>query len=169
MRAMPRWFIVLVTVTAASAGFLLSGCAEQKLQQAQQQLAADYMTCRATFPESVARANCLSEADAKYIPTTRYPDLSGRLMAKRSELAERRAAGQITGAQAVLEYEQFRSQVASEEQRRDNAKLAAAAMVLGSMPAYQPVPAPAYRAPTFTPTLNTNCQTYGANTYCQTR
>src|SRR6202035_4788545 len=111
---------------------------------------------RATFSESdkdvVARANCLNEAEAKYIPNMRYPDLGGLLTAKRSELAERRAAGQITRAQAVLEYEQLRSQVASEEQRRDNAKLAAAAMVLGSMPSYQPVPAPAYRAPTFTPT-----------------
>jgi hypothetical protein len=152
----------------ACAGFLLSGCAQQKLQQAQQQLATDYTTCRATFPEGVARANCLNEADAKYIPTTRYPDLGRLLMAKRSEVAERQAAGQITRAQAGLEYEQFRSQLASEEQRRDNADLAATAMVLGSMPANQP--APVYRAPTsFTPTLNTNCQTYGANTSCQTR
>jgi hypothetical protein len=48
MHAMLRWFIVLMRVTAACAGFFLSGCAEQKLQQAQQQLATDYTTCRAT-------------------------------------------------------------------------------------------------------------------------
>lgn len=174
----------------------LAGCALQQEQQAQQaqrerqaMLAAaaqqhneDFAACRARFSQSnkdaVARATCFNEADKKYAPTTRYPDLTALVIAKRTELAERQAAGKITRAQFELELQQLVTQLVSEEQRRNNEanavaaqeqanKSAAALMLLGSMqtnrPAtYQPMVVP---PPT---TLNTNCQTFGANTYCQT-
>lgn len=156
-------------------------------QQAAQQLATDYAACRKNFSESnrnaVARAKCFNEADAKYAPTTRYPDLMRLVMAKRSELAERQAVGKITHAQFVLELSQQVTQAVSEEQRRNaennaiavqqNAVAAqqqannnlALLMALQTMQANRPAP---YMIPT-PPTLNTNCQTYGANTSCQTR
>lgn len=85
---------------------------------------ADAATCRARFSESdkdaVARAKCFNEADEKYASTTRYPDLAYLLIAKRSELAERQAAGKITRAQFRLELSELGTRLASEEQRRNN-------------------------------------------------
>jgi hypothetical protein len=182
--------------------FILNGCAEQQLQPRQaivaagseqrqmmvaaagEQHQADAATCRARFSESdkdaVARAKCFNEADEKYASTTRYPDLAYLLIAKRSELAERQAAGKITRAQFRLELSELGTRLASEEQRRNNDAdavapqqqandNAAALMVLQSMQANRPAP---YQLPMPAPpppTLNTNCQTSGTNTYCQTR
>jgi hypothetical protein len=170
----------------------LAGCAAQQAQQRQQamlaaaleQHTADIATCKATFSESdkdaIARTKCFNEADEKYIPTTRYPDLGYLVIAKRSELAEKQAAGKITRAQVVLELQQLLTQLTSEEQRRNNDanaiaaqqqanNNAAALMVLQSMQANRPVP---YQLPMPAPpppTLNTNCQTVGTSTFCQTR
>jgi hypothetical protein len=174
---------------AASAGFFLAGCASEQQQQRQQQAMAgaaareqyrtDSEACKAKFSESnkdaVARADCFNEADRKYIPTTRYPDLEYLLIAKRTELAERQAAGKITHAQAALELQQLRTQLTSEEQRRNNANAAAAAndtaAALMLMQTVQQANKP-YQLPMPTPPppiLNTSCQTYGNNTSCQTR
>lgn len=154
------------------------------LAAAMQQHNEDVAACRAQFSESnhdaVARAKCFNQADEKFAPTARYPDLINLLMAKRSELAERQAAGKITRAQSMLELQQMITQLTSEEKRRDNdanAVLAqhqannniAAMTLLQSMQANRPAP---YQLPMPTPpppTLNTNCQTYGGNTFCQTR
>jgi hypothetical protein len=129
--------------------FILNGCADQQLQQRQtmvsagseqrqmmvaaasEQHQADAATCRARFSESdkdaVARAKCFNEADEKYAPTTRYPDLAYLLIAKRSELAERQAVGKITRAQFRLELSELGTRLASEEQRRNNDANAVAA------------------------------------------
>ncbi len=180
--------LVIIGITTIG----LAGCAERQAQQRQQamlaaafeQHTADFATCRARFSEdnkdAIARAKCFNEADEKYIPTTRYADLGNLVIAKRSELAERQAAGKITRAQFVLELQQLTTQVASEEQRRINDANAIAAqqqannnasalMVLQSMQANRPVP---YQLPMPAPpppTLNTNCQTVGTSTFCQTR
>jgi hypothetical protein len=154
-------------------------------QQAAQQEETDYAACKKNFSESnkdaVARAKCFNEADSKFARSSRYPDLINLIIAKRTELAERRAAGKITYAQAQLELSQQVSQVISEGQRRDAANNAVAAqqnavaaqqrandnmatlMLLQTMQANRPAP---YMIPT-SPTLNTNCQTYGTNTSCQ--
>jgi len=154
------------------------------LAAAVQQHNEEVAACSAKFSESnqdaVARAKCFNEADRKFAPTTRYPDLVNLVIAKRSELAERQAAGKITRAQFMLELQQMITQVTSEEQRRNNdanAVLAqhqvnndmAAMMLLQSMQANRPA---TYQLPMPTPpppTLNTNCQTNGGNTFCQTR
>jgi hypothetical protein len=158
------------------------------LAAAVQQHKEDNEACRARFSESnkdaIARATCFNDADKKYAPTTRYPDLAALIIAKRTELAEKQATGKITHAELALELQQLVTQLVSEEQRRNNAASAVAAqanavaaqeqannnaaalMLLGTMqnnrPAlYQPAPAPT--------TLNTNCQTYGGSISCQTR
>jgi hypothetical protein len=117
--------------------FGLAGCvtAQQEQQAAaqarqaaidasNQQYAADVALCKTLFSESdkdaVARAKCLADADQKSLPFRRYPDLVSLQTAKRTELAERRAAGKITFAQATLEMSQLQAQVMSEEHRRDN-------------------------------------------------
>ena len=109
---------------------LLSGCAEQEAQQHRQAIAAaafqehreESAACVAKFSASdkdaVARANCLNAADKKYATTLVYPDLQYLLIAKRSELAEKQAAGKITYAQSSLEFSQLMTQLKSEEQRR---------------------------------------------------
>lgn len=156
--------------------------AQATLAAAVQQHGEDIATCRARFSESnkdaVARAKCFNEADAQYAPAlTSYPDLVNLVIAKRTELAERQAAGKITRAQSMFELQQLVTQVISEEQRRNNAALGvatqqqanknmAALMLLQSMQANRPAPLPMPSPPPAT--LNTNCQTYGANTYCQT-
>jgi hypothetical protein len=177
----------VLTIAVASAGFLLSGCAAQEAQQqrqamvvaATQQYQADQAACQATFSDSnkdaIARAKCLGEADNKYAPFTRYPDLQHLLTAKRSELAERQAAGKITRAEMVLEYSKLSAELTTEEQRRDNDAStvaaqqqannnAAALLMLQSIQANRPPPPPPPA-----PTINTSCQTLGTNTYCQTR
>jgi hypothetical protein len=101
------------------------------IDAANQQHAADNAQCYATFSESdkeaVARAKCLADADRKALPTRSHPDLSTLLTAKRTELAERQAAGKITRAQAVFEFGQLKAQVISEEQQRDNSNRSVAA------------------------------------------
>jgi hypothetical protein len=156
---------------------------QEMLAAAVQQHNEDFTTCGATYSESnkdaIARAKCFNDADQKYAPTTKYPDLINLVIAKRTELAERQSAGKITHAQAMLELQQLITQLVSEEQRRNgdaNAVAAqqqtnnnmAALLLLQSMQANRPAP---YQVPTPAPpsaTLNTNCQTYGANTHCQT-
>ena len=180
---------------AASAGLWLSGCAAQQADQQRQamiaavgqQHQADAAACKATFSESnkdaIAREKCLSEADNKSNPFTKYPDLANLLTAKRTELAEKQAAGKITRAEMVLEFNELAAKVGSEAQRRDNDARAVAAqqqanntatalLLMQSMRANQPAPAYQVPAPTFTPpprTLNTNCWTVGTNTTCQTQ
>lgn len=146
---------------------------------AAQQYQADGAACHATFSESnkdaIALAKCLSEADNKYAPFTRYPDLQHLLTAKRSELAERQAAGKITRAEMVLEFSKLSAELTSEEQRRDNDasavaaqqqanNTAAALLLMQTTQANRPPPPPPPA-----PTINTSCQTLGTNTYCQTR
>jgi hypothetical protein len=121
-------------------GSLLAACtnrqaqqqAQQKAQEQQQRQAMlatavqqhreELAACQAKFSESnrdaIARANCFNAADQKFAPTTAYPDLSDLIIAKRTELAERQAAGKITRAQSALEYNKFVTQVVSEQQRR---------------------------------------------------
>jgi hypothetical protein len=163
--------------------------AQQQTQQLHEMLAAavrqhneDFATCLTKFSESnkdaVARAECFNEADRKFAPTTKYPDLIALMIAKRTELAERQAEGKITRAQVMFEQQQLLTQLISEEQRRNSEanavaaqvqanKNAAALMLLQSMQANRPAPLP---TPTPLPaTLNTNCQTYGGTAYCQTR
>lgn len=156
----------------------------ETLAAASEQHQADVAACQATFSESnkeaIARAKCFNEADAKYNSTTRYPDLINLVIAKRTELAERQAAGKITHAQATLELRQLMTQLVSEEQRRNavanqqNAMAqannnAAALILLQSMQATRPAPNQLPMPAPPPTTLNTNCQTYGGNTYCQTR
>ena len=146
---------------------------------AEQRNQAAEAACVATFSESnkdaVARANCLNEADKKESSFVKYPDLLNLLIAKRSQLAERQAAGKITRAEMMLEYNELLAKVTSEEQRRDNDANAVAAqqqannnaaalLMLQTIQANRPAPPPPPA-----PTINTSCQTLGTNTYCQTR
>jgi hypothetical protein len=167
-----------------TAGYRGPSPQQETFAAAVQQHNTDIAACRAEFSESkkdaVARARCMNEADQKYIPTTKYPDLGYLIIAKRTELAERQAAGKITHAQMALEFQQQMTQIVSEEQRRNNANAAvdaqrqanntaAALMVLQSVQANRPAP---YQLPMPAPpprTLNTNCQTYGMTTNCQTQ
>ena len=153
----------VVVASLCGVGFLLAACAEQQAQQQRQAMVAaafqehreESAACITQFSESnkdaVARANCLNAADKKYAPTLAYPDLQYLLIAKRSELAEKQAAGKITYAQSSLEFSQLMTQLKTEEQRRytasgvaqsqinANNSLAAAAL-LQSMQANQPKP-----------------------------
>jgi len=167
-----------------TAGYKGPSPLQEALAAAVEQHTADMAACRAKFSENnkeaVARARCFNEADQKYAPTTRYPDLISLVIAKRTELAERQAAGKITHAQLMFELQLLVTQLASEEQRRNNAytaveaqqqanRNAAALMLLQTMQANRPAP---YQLPMPAPsprTLNTNCQTYGTTTNCQTQ
>ena len=84
---------------------------------------------------------------------------------RRRNAAEALAAQQsaIAAQQQAQEQAQEQAQAAQQQANRN----AAALMLLQTM-RNQPAPTPAYQIPVPT-TLNTNCQTYGNNTTCQTR
>ena len=173
-----------MAAAVASTALLLSGCADRQRHGAAasgaHQWQVDRATCQSKFSTSnadaIARANCLNDADKKYLAVyegNEYPDLQLLTMAKRSELAEKQAAGKITYAQATLEFQQFAAQLVTETLNRRNASNAVAAQqsaaALTLMRANQPAP---YQLPMPAPpprTLNTNCQTYGTATNCQTQ
>jgi len=135
---------------------MLAGCGLSRQQEQQaaraaalEQLKAANATCQAAYSEeakdAIARAKCFNAADQAYMPFSDAPDLLSLRIAKRSELAERMAAGKITRAQAVLELSQLNANLVSEDQRRRNAnqsvaaqQQAAAAATIGAINAGAP-------------------------------
>lgn len=109
---------------------LLTGCgyaAQREMAdritsaQAAFETASDY--CRQQFPGNkiVERSRCFNAAsEAHIVPVSRYPDLIRLDNANRLAFAEKVQAGQMTQAEAEQAVLQARSQLTSEEQRRDS-------------------------------------------------
>ena len=87
--------------------------------------------CKAQYPDEnkdyVARNKCAFEAAKVIRPFATYPDLFDESWATVAVLAEQLDAKKITRAQADLQLAQMRSQITSEEQRRNLANRSVAA------------------------------------------
>src|SRR4051812_17861766 len=103
---LPEIYIVyrVSAILVLAAGLCSCGLAMQIEQQTRQAAALKELSvandaCSARFSESasdaVARAKCFNDADRIVLPVVPYPDLLNLRMAKRTELAERQAAGKI--------------------------------------------------------------------------
>jgi hypothetical protein len=75
--------------------------------------------CRAQFKLRVPLTSCMNEAANRLVrPYYPFPDLFDVLLATRMSLAEKQDAGQITEADAQLEFAKVNSQLLSEGNRR---------------------------------------------------
>lgn len=103
-------------------------------------------TCQTRFSknasDAVARAKCFNNADALSLPISPIRDLINLRIAKRTELAERQAAGKITRAQVVLELGQLNSQIESEWQSRSNSNRSVRAQEVSAAAAVMSTPNP---------------------------
>jgi PBP1b-binding outer membrane lipoprotein LpoB len=127
----------------------LAGCVNNELSpEAKANLAQARAACALEKP-AVAAAKCQNAVDDEYIrPRLRTPDLLDLYQAERVELAEKVDSGAMTPAEADLKLAQTKTAIISEdEQRRNNATMAAAATMAA-------MPGP------------TTCNTYGATTTC---
>jgi hypothetical protein len=136
-----------MTIPLAVIAIGLTGCAETA-QQARQAAAVRQAketdaACVAKFSESnhdaVARAKCINDAEKIIKSVSEYPDLVDLRIAKRAELAERQAAGQITRAQLVFEMSELTTSISSEAQRRDASNRIARAQEVSAAAAMYPV------------------------------
>jgi hypothetical protein len=123
--------VMVLSTTLAGCGLIARQEQQERLAAATQQLKEASEACTARFSEepkdAIARAKCYNAADQAFMPFSSAPDLLNLRIAKRSEIAERIAAGKISRAQGVLELAELNSNLTSEDQRRRNANQSVAA------------------------------------------
>src|SRR5262245_6862244 len=133
---MPKIIAHRVLVPLILAGALSAcGMVAERQRQAEYEAALQrYQTANdacAKFSEArehaIARARCFNDADLAFMPFDQTPDLRHLLIARRTEIAERRAAGKITFAQAQVEMSELATSLTAEHQRRLNANASVAA------------------------------------------
>ncbi len=112
-------------VTTLTVCLILAGCAGIRAREAKEAFAAKVAECKANWPEvtrdtAVPRAHCIGDAEeATILPASgRFSDLVAQRIALRNVLAERVAAGQITPAEAALQFAQSNSQLSGEANSR---------------------------------------------------
>lgn len=113
----------------------LSGCVSARMQQVGEEVDAEKAICRAqNFTKKVQLSQCLNNAEQRFAGVYPYPDLLQLRAATRLALSERQDRGEITQAQAELEFAQVITQITAQEQSRaTNAQMADAATRM-SMP-----------------------------------
>jgi hypothetical protein len=140
----------------------LAGCAAQR----QVQFNKDAAQCRAEIPATVGnyvrRQQCIIDASNRAGFRGPGADL---LNATRIALAEKVDKGEITGADANVQYAQVRYQVEQSDAAQRTANAQAAAAVLSAMPRPQPYVVPIYQAPVAQP-WSATCSRMGNFTTC---
>ncbi len=144
------------------------GCAGIRAREAREAFAADVAECKGRWPEvtretAVPRAHCIGDAEeATILPISgTMSDLVAQRIALRNVLAERVAAGQITPAEASLQFAQSNSQMSSEATDRSVKIEQAHAASFAAGAAWANAFKPTYQAPT-----TTNCTNFGNQTSC---
>jgi hypothetical protein len=132
-------FLTLVALLSlAVSGCMSTGPTPEQLAiRAEMQQAVQ--DCHTKFALRVSRAHCLNDVDEKYARATyRYPDLLDVLEATRLSLAAKVDAGQMTGADADLEFAKTKADLVSTEKSRNNqtqmVQLQRAAVINSSRP-----------------------------------
>jgi hypothetical protein len=152
---------------AASASVTLGGCAAQEHARAQAQLDAYKAACDSQWPRVVgnysAHAQCVNDGLTLVGPRLgMHPDLLDILKAARLSLSAKVDRREIPPEDAELKFAQLKSELTSEQHRRDADRAARAAALLGaagaviqsaSQPHYYSVP---YAMPP-PPRSNFNC------------
>lgn len=119
----------LVVVGVALA---LGGCLAARMEQVGQEVDADKAICRAqNFTKKVQLSQCLNNAEQRFVGVYPYPDLLQLRAATRLALSEKQDRGEISQAQAELEFAQVITQITAQEQSRAaNAQMANAATMM---------------------------------------
>jgi hypothetical protein len=140
----------------------LAGCAAQR----QAQFNKDAAQCRAEIPAMVGnyvrRQQCIVDA-ANRAGFTGASE--GLLNATRIELAEKVDKGEMTPADANVQFAQVRYQVEQSDAAQRVANAQATAAVLSAMPRPQPYVVPIYQAPVAQP-WSATCSRMGNFTTC---
>ena len=112
---------------AVVVGLALAGCVSTR--QVKQDVDAAKDACRAqTFATKVALARCINSAEMKLSAVYDKTDLLQLRLASRLAIAEKQDRGEISDAQAELEFAQVNAQIGTQEaSRNSNARIAAAA------------------------------------------
>ncbi|WP_103873871.1 hypothetical protein [Bosea lathyri] len=120
-------------VVLAAVAMAMAGCVSRQAE-VQKQIAADKEICRSqTFPTKVAFARCINSAEQKMSAVYDKPDLLQLRLASRLAIAEKQDKGQISDAQAELEFAQVGAQIGTQEATRNsNAEMASAASAAAS-------------------------------------
>jgi hypothetical protein len=115
-------------VVLAAVALATVGCVSRQAQL-EKQIAAEKDVCRSqTFATKVAFARCINAAEQKLSAVYDKPDLLQLRLASRIAIAEKQDKGQLTDAQAELEFAQVGAQIGTQEaSRNSSAEMAAAA------------------------------------------
>lgn len=121
-------------LTAVICALVLAGCVSRRAEL-EKQIAADKEVCRTQkFPNKVSFARCINEAEQKLVAVYDKPDLLQLRLASRLAIAEKQDKGQLSEAQAELEFAQVNAQIGSQEASRNSNAAIAAAAVAASTP-----------------------------------
>jgi len=121
----------LIVIGLAAA---LSGCAAAQQRQVLEDVEASKAACRSqTFKTKVEFARCINGAEQKLAAIYNKHDLLQLRLASRLAIAEKQDKGQISDAQAELEFAQINASIGSQESSRDtSAQMAAAATAMAT-------------------------------------
>jgi hypothetical protein len=126
------YLVALIGLTVAGCGLVRQRELEERIAALIAQSTAAAQACDVTVPPgnpktAVARARCQCDALEIRRPIVPYPDLMDTFIAARMSVAEQVQSGQITIARANEIVTNKRSEIVSEEQRRNLANRAVAA------------------------------------------
>jgi hypothetical protein len=135
-------FTIFIASTVAGCGLAQQRQLQERQLAVQQNAKEIVEGCRARFSESakdaIERAKCFNQADELLASVVPFPDLIHLRIAKRSELAEKQAAGKVSRSQAVLELAELQTNLVTEEQRRSNAARSVRAQEVSAIAASMP-------------------------------
>lgn len=119
----------LVVIGLAAA---LAGCAQARINEANEQMEKEKAICRARPKTThMALARCINDAEERGFLTSRISsggDLVRVRLATRLALAEKQDKGQMTEAEAELEFARVNSGLTSTDQQRRNSAVTADAI-----------------------------------------
>lgn len=122
------------TVIVIGLAAALTGCVSARQAEVRQKVEAGRVECSAqNFKTKTELARCINEAERLIGTVYHHPDLLNLRMASRLAIAERQDRGELTQAQADLEFAKLGAEITSQEQGRNNsAQMAAAASAMAT-------------------------------------
>lgn len=131
-RGAPMKFAMLLAIAAT-----LGGCAQQRMAEASEQMEKEKAECRAPpRTTNMALARCINSAEERGFRASGVSggDLLSVRLASRLAIAEKQDKGQITAAEAELEFAKVTSSLVSTDQQRRNSEVTANAVSAMSAP-----------------------------------